>query len=430
MWPACCLVPGYIWVMTTYSAVVTTGIYCRPGCAARPLAGNTRTFGLAAAAEAAGFRACNRCRPYRVAGPVGSNAPEIVCEAVQLIINGGLDDGGTEAALAERIGISPRHLRRLFLRHLGVSPDQLARSRRAHFARRLLDDTDLSFADIAFASGFGSLRQFNRVMREVFRASPTDLRARRRRADRLTADGGLALRLPVVPGYDWAAVQSFLAARAIPGVETAAGGIYRRAITVAGAPGLLEASGGADGACLLLRVHLPYWEGLIHVVERVATVLGIDSDHAVSTAVPHADPGPGVPGAPGAGHHGLAVPGAWNPFEAGVWAILAGGHPGHGQLLAEFVRHLGTPVPGLPAGLTHTFPDPATVTPHSLAPARLPEAEAAAVAALAATLAPDHQTQIEPEHWRPWLALGAAHLTARGILAQDSTRRAAAAMRT
>ncbi|HEX6524514.1 MAG TPA: helix-turn-helix domain-containing protein [Streptosporangiaceae bacterium] len=179
--------------MTTYSAVVTTGIYCRPGCGARPLVQNTRTFDLAAAAEAAGFRACHRCRPYRMAEPVGSDAPEIVCEAVQLIIGGTLDDGGTEAALAGRIGMSPRHLRRLFLRHLGVSPDQLARSRRAHFARRLLDDTDLTFAEIAFASGFGSLRQFNRIMREVFRASPTDLRRRRRRTDRLAADGGLTL---------------------------------------------------------------------------------------------------------------------------------------------------------------------------------------------------------------------------------------------
>src|SRR5258708_1531713 len=108
--------------MTQYSAVVSTGIYCRPGCAARPLARNVRIFDLAAAAEAAGFRACQRCRPYRVAGPVGSSAPEIVCEAVQLIIDGALDDGGTEAALADRVGMSPPHLRRLVLKHPGASP--------------------------------------------------------------------------------------------------------------------------------------------------------------------------------------------------------------------------------------------------------------------------------------------------------------------
>src|SRR5260370_6652184 len=220
--------------MTTYSAVVARGIYCRPGCAARPLARNVRTFDLAAAAEAAGFRAGRRGRPYRVAGPVGSSAPEIVCEAVQLIIDGALDDGGTEAALADRIGMSPRHLRRLFLKHLGASPDQLARSRRAHFARRLLDDTDLAVLDVAFASGFGSVRQFNRTMREVFRASPTGLRDRRRRADRLAAHGGLALRLPVVPGHDRDAARSFLAPRALPGGETIHGDTYPRTLPLAG----------------------------------------------------------------------------------------------------------------------------------------------------------------------------------------------------
>src|SRR5215813_11552155 len=307
--------------MTTYSAVVTTGIYCRPGCGAKPLTENVRIFELAAAAEAAGFRACQRCRPYRVAGPVGCGAPELVCEAVQMIIYGALDDGGTEEALAERVGLSARHLRRLFLQHLGATPDQLARSRRAHFARRLLDDTDLTVIDIAFASGFGSLRQFNRAMQEVFRASPTELRARRRRADRLAADGGLALRLPVLPGYDWDAVRAFLAVRAIPGVEAVDGDTYRRTITVGGAPGLLEISPGGSG-WLLLRAHLPYWEGLIHLVGRVGRLLGTDADHIAGVAGLRTDPvlGPLVGDRPG-----LVVPGAWDPFEIGVWAILSRG---------------------------------------------------------------------------------------------------------
>ncbi len=372
--------------MTTYSAVVTTGIYCRPGCAARPLARNVRTFDLAAAAEAAGFRACQRCRPYRVAGPVGSSAPEIVCEAVQLIIDGALDDGGTEAALADRIGMSPRHLRRLFLKHLGASPDQLARSRRAHFARRLLDDTDLAVLDVAFASGFGSVRQFNRAMQEVFRASPTGLRDRRRRADRLAADGGLALRLPVMPGYDWDAVRSFLAARAVPGV--------------------IEVSAG-DAGCLLLRAHLPYWEGLIHVVDRVGRLLGIDSDHCAGGTALSRDP---VLGPLAASDPRLVMPDAWNPFEIGVWAILSGGWPGRERLLDAFVARLGTPVPGLPAGLTRTFPDPAAVTPDSLAPIGLPEAEATAIAALAGSLTSGAEASARPDQWRPWLSLAAAHL--------------------
>jgi AraC family transcriptional regulator, regulatory protein of adaptative response / DNA-3-methyladenine glycosylase II len=318
--------------MTTYSAVTTTGIYCRPGCGARPLAKNNVTFELAAAAEAAGFRACLRCRPYRVAGPVGSDAPELVCQAVQMIIDGALDSG-TEEGLAARVGVSSRHLRRLFLKHLGASPDQLARSRRAHFARRLLDDTDLTAADIAFASGFGSLRQFNRTMQEVFRAAPTDLRNRRRRTDRLVADGGLALRLPVLPGYEWDAVRESLAAMAIAGVESVEGDTYRRTITVDGAPGLVEVSPGDKGN-LLLCVHLPYWEGLIHVVGRVGRLLGAEADQ----------------------------PGEWSPVESGARAALGP------DRLAAMVTTLGTPVPGLPGGLTHTFPDAASVTDYIRSP--------------------------------------------------------------
>jgi AraC family transcriptional regulator of adaptative response / DNA-3-methyladenine glycosylase II len=424
--------------MTTYSAVVTTGIYCRPGCAGRPLAQNVRTFDHPAAAEAAGFRACHRCRPYRVAGPVTTSAPELVCEAVQQIIGGVMDDGGTEAMLAARIGLSARHLRRLFLAHLGVSPDQLARSRRAHFARRLLDDTDLTVVDIAFAAGFGSLRQFNRTMREVFRASPTDLRNRRHRADRLAADGGLTLRLPVVPGYDWDAMRAFLAARLAPGVEAVDGDTYRRTITVAGAPGLLEVSPGREN-CLLLRAHLPYWEGLIHVVDRVGLLLGVECDFSAGVAALSGDPvlGPLV-----AKHPGLAVPGAWNPFEAGVSAILSG-QPDRDRLLAAFVARLGTPVPGLPDGLTRTFPDPAAVTPASLAPVGLGRAEASAIAALAAgrelsgvsddvafrlgqrdafpsgdpslrAALADLGLRAPAANWRPWRALAAAHLMAHG----------------
>lgn len=421
--------------MTTYSAVVTTGIYCRPGCGAKPLAKNVLTFELPAAAEAAGFRACLRCRPYRVAGPVGSDAPELVCRAVQMVIYGALDDGGTEATLAQQVGLSARHLRRLFLRHLGASPDQLARSRRAHFARRLLDDTDLTVVDIAFASGFGSLRQFNRTMREVFRASPTDLRARRRRTDRLVADGGLALRIPVLPGYDWDAVRAFLAVRALPGVESVEGDTYRRTITVDGAPGLLEVSpGGPDH--LLLHTHLPYWEGLIHVVEGVERLLGTDIDHTPAIAELRRHPvlGPLVKQRPG-----LAIPGAWHPVEIGAQTSC------DPTELEAIVTGLGTPVPGLPGGLTHTFPDDLTAA--KLTGIGIPAATADTIAALACGdldgLDQDIRDQVglrlgrrdafpltdrslaaaladlgvDPSgvyRWRPWLALAAVHLMAHG----------------
>jgi AraC family transcriptional regulator of adaptative response / DNA-3-methyladenine glycosylase II len=427
--------------MTTYSAVVTTGIYCRPGCGARPLAHNVRLFDHPAGAEAAGFRACHRCRPYRVAGPVGSSAPDLVCEAVQRIIMGALDDGGTEAALARQVGISARQLRRLFLQHLGATPDQLARSRRAHFARRLLDDTDLTAADIAFASGFGSLRQFNRSMREVFGGSPTDLRDRRRRADRLAADGGLALRLPTLPGYRWDAMCAFLAARRLPGVETVANNTYRRTITLAGAPGLLEVSPG-DQDCLLLRVHLPYWEGLIHVVERVSQLLGTERDESAGVAALRGDPvlGPLVAERPG-----LAVPGAWNPFELEAWAVLSG-RSDRDRLLEALITSFGRPIPGLPDGLTHAFPDRAAVADRNLAALGFPAAEAEAITRLAAghganssyvafrTGRRDAFPLEDPAlraaladlglsgpaiAWQPWLALAAAHLIAHGDRCRD-----------
>ncbi|MEI8408551.1 MULTISPECIES: helix-turn-helix domain-containing protein [unclassified Kribbella] len=314
--------------MTTYSAVRTTGIYCRPGCGAKPLAENVRTFELAAAAEAAGYRACLRCRPYRVAGTLPDNAPELVCRAVQLIIAGVLDESG-EAALGARLGLSARHLRRLFHEHLGVTPDQFARSRRAHFARRLLDDSDLGIADVAFASGFGSLRQFNRAMREIFHASPRELRDRRRRSDRLVADGGLVLRLPYNPPYNWEAMTAFLAEHAIPGIESVEGNIYRRTIVIDGDPGLLEIGPG-DAGHLLLKAHLPYWEGVIHLAERAARLVGLHTQH----------------------------PGAWGPFEVAV-GIVVRDHLTEQEaydILRGLVEVHGMPVPGLGHGLTHAFP--------------------------------------------------------------------------
>ena len=131
--------------MDTFAGVVTTGIYCRPGCGGRPHSENVRRYALAAAAEAAGFRACFQCRPYRWPQSVSWTQPELVCRAVRLILDGALD-GATEEQLGTRLGVSARHLRRLFTEQLGVTPDGLARSARAHFARRLLDDTDLPAA--------------------------------------------------------------------------------------------------------------------------------------------------------------------------------------------------------------------------------------------------------------------------------------------
>lgn len=345
-------------MVSAFSAVVTTGIYCRPSCSARPHPENVRSFEFAAAAEAAGFRACLRCRPYREPQPVGWIGPELACRAVQLILDGALDRA-TEADLGRRLGISGRHLRRIFVDHVGATPDQLARSRRAHFARHLLDETDMSITDIAFAAGFGSVRQFNRASTEIFRAAPRELRARRHKHDRLAADGGLALRLTFRPPLDWDTMLGYFAARAIGGVEEVTADTYRRTVIVDGDPGVLELSlGGPDH--LLLRAHLPHWEGLIHVVQRARRIFDLDADLEAARA--HLDD-PSI-GALVSARPGLRVPGAWDPFEIGVRAIIGQQVTvaGANTLTRRLVEQHGTPVPGLgELGLTHAFPSPSTL---------------------------------------------------------------------
>jgi len=364
-------------------AVTTTGIYCLPSCSARPDPGNVVRYGSPAAAEAAGFRACLRCRPYRSAPPA-MTGPELVCRAVHLISEGALDDR-TEADLAARLGVSARHLRRLFAEHVGTTPDQLARSNRTHFARRLLDDTDLTVTDIAWASGFGSLRQMNRASQEIFRASPTELRARRRRTDRLVADGGLTLRLPFTGPLDWNLLLGYFERRAIGGVEHLAGGTYRRTITVDGDPGVLELSRGGDDH-LLLRAHLPQVGGLIHVVQRARQIFALDRDPSAANEHLSSDP---VLTSSVTARPGLRVPGTWDAYETGVRAIVGQqvSVAGASTVTARIVERVGTCVPGLDAlGLTHSFPDPATLAHADLDGLGVPGARASAIRAFAAAV--------------------------------------------
>jgi AraC family transcriptional regulator, regulatory protein of adaptative response / DNA-3-methyladenine glycosylase II len=306
---------------------------------------------------------------------------------VQLILGGALDEG-TEQDLGARLGVSARHLRRLFAAHIGATPDQVARSRRAHFARRLLDDTDLTITAVAFASGFGSVRQLNRACMDIFRATPGELRARRRASDRLVADGGLLLRLPYAGELDWAAMASYLAARAIPGVEHVSAGVYRRTIVVDGDPGVLELSAGGPDH-LLLRAHLPHWEGLIHVVERARRLANLDAD--VEEGTRHLADDPTI-GDRVVAHPGLRVPGTWDPFEIGVRAIIGQQVTvaGATTIAARLVQRHGTPVGGIhQLGLTHTFPAPATLAGADLGGLGLTDARAAAILRFAAAVDED-----------------------------------------
>lgn len=370
--------------------MVTTGIYCRDGCPARPDPTNVVGFDLAAAAEAAGFRPCLRCRPYRSSEPAGWVGPsELVCRAVRLVAGGALD-GASEDDLGRRLGVSGRHLRRLFVTHLGTTPDAVARSRRAHFARRLLDETELPVTDIAFASGFGSVRQMHRTMRETFRAAPRELRAKRRRADRLVADGGLDLRLPFRGPLDWARTAAFLRARAIPGVEAVDEAGYRRTIEVGGHPGVIEVRPGetaGDGGHLLLRAHLPHWDGLIHVAGRVRRLFDLDADLDAATAVLARDP---LLRERLDGHGALRVPGAWDPFEVAVRVVLGQqvSVAAASTLAGRVAERHGVPVPGLaPMALRRLFPDAPTLAVADLSGLGVTAARARAVRELAVAVA-------------------------------------------
>ncbi|MBF6599162.1 MAG: DNA-3-methyladenine glycosylase 2 family protein [Dehalococcoidia bacterium] len=370
--------------MSALSAVRTTGIYCRDTCTGRPLARNVTVYRSAVAAEAAGYRPCLRCRPDRLPPFTEDDPASIVGRALSLIAEGALDHA-SEDALAGRLGVSSRHLRRLFHERVGATPALVATSRRAHFARRLLDETDLPITQIADAAGFATVRQLNRVVASVFAFTPTELRRKRREADRLVADGGLTLRLAYAGAFDFAALLRHRAPRAIPGVEVVAGGVYRRTISACGNPGVIEVSDAADGAHLLVIAHLPTLEALIDDVARCRRVFGLDRPAAAQT--PLAEDRrlrPLLRAQPG-----LRVPGAWDPFETSVRVLLGQqvSVAAATSLAGRLVAALGVPVPGLAdIGLTHLFPPAARIAGASLERLRgigLPATRAEAIRSLA-----------------------------------------------
>lgn len=237
-----------------YAGVKTTGVYCRPGCPAPlPKPGNVLFFPCAAAAEEAGFRACRRCRPETAPGtPAWAGTSATVARALRQI-DAGLADDVPVADFAARLGVGERHLRRLFAEHLGASPLAVARTRRLHFARRLLDDTTLRMSDVALAAGYSSVRRFNEAMRAAFGAPPTELRRAGREAG--APEPGIVLRLPVRAPFDAASLLGFLSARALPGVEEVGGGSWRRTVEVGAQAGVVEARLAPSGDALEVRLE-------------------------------------------------------------------------------------------------------------------------------------------------------------------------------
>ena len=347
------------------SAVRTTGIYCRADCSAQPLPRNVTHYSNPVAAEANGFRPCLRCHPERRAGSLADLDVPAPVEAALLRINDGYLDDHDEEALATHVGYSARQLRRLFEHHVGATPTTIARSRRAHFARCLIDDTDLTFAEIARAAGFGGPRQLHRAMTSVFCFTPTELRSKRRHGERPHLDGGLVLTVPYLAPFDFETFISHQTARAIPGVETVSvdsggGSGYVRSFSACGHPGIAElavlqsapsVAAGPDNAApiaavpngatsvaagpngtaavpedagggrnqLQLRLHLPTYDSIIDAVSRCRAMLGTDEDPSPAEAALAGDPfiGPLVRQAPG-----LRVPRSWDRFETAIRIVV------------------------------------------------------------------------------------------------------------
>jgi AraC family transcriptional regulator of adaptative response / DNA-3-methyladenine glycosylase II len=344
-----------------FVGVLTTGIYCRPVCPVRlPKKENVQLYPSAAAAAAAGFRPCLRCRPESSPGtPAWSGASWKVSRALQLIDRGYLDDASVDQLAAE-LDVGPRQLSRLFQTHLGASPVAVAQTRRLHFAKKLLDETDMTLAEICFAAGFGSVRRFNAVFQTTYGRSPRQLRKRVGR--RSAANDAITITLRYRPPFDWHAMLRFLAYRAIPGVEQVGQRSYARTFALDGEPGHLQVLFAEREPSLTLTVRTRQSRHLYHIIDRVRSLFDLraDSDFIDRNLSQDRLLGEIVKVFPG-----QRVPGCWEGFEIGVRAILGQqvSVKAASTLVARVAARHGTPyeVENVPAGLTHVFPDAATL---------------------------------------------------------------------
>ena len=342
-----------------FVGVKTTGIYCRPICPANaPKSENVSFFPTAAAASEAGYRPCLRCRPECAPGtPAWSGTSTTVRRGLKLIANGALDDSNVEA-LATRLGVTSRHLRRLFTRHLGASPQAVAHTQRLHFAKQLIDQTSLPMQDIAIAAGYGSVRRFNDSFRQTYGRSPRELRRAGADMDTVGSRSALSVKLAYRKPFDWSMLRDFFAARAIPGVEVVIDDRYLRTVRIDGDPGAIELHHEPDS--ILLTLHGIRTPSVFPIVQRCREILDLDAPMRDISDVLSRDP---QLTSRLHAHAGVRVPGSWDGFELTIRAIL-------GQqvsvkaattLSGRIARKYGEPIDaGIDVeGLTHLFPRPA-----------------------------------------------------------------------
>lgn len=333
-----------------FVGVTTTGIYCRPICPARvPGADRCRFYPSAAAAEADGFRPCLRCRPEKAPGrsPVDATT-RLAGDAAARIAAGALNHGVSVDDLAASLHTSPRQLRRAVRREYGVSPVRLAQTHRLLLAKRLLTESSLSISEIAFASGFSSVRRFNSLFRSRYRFSPTSLR-RRPRGHVIDGDG-LALDLEYRPPLEWNAMLGFLAGRAIPGVETVNGAHYARTVAIGTHRGWIRVGPSATANTLRVEVSTSLTLVLMSLLARVRDLFDLDAEPQVIDSQLAGDPllAPHL-----RRHAGLRVPGAMDGFELALRAVLgqqvsvAAATTLSGRLATRFAEAADPGVPGL-----------------------------------------------------------------------------------
>jgi AraC family transcriptional regulator of adaptative response / DNA-3-methyladenine glycosylase II len=364
-----------------FIGVLTTGIYCRPICPA-PTAQerNVRYYASAAAAAAAGFRPCLRCRPECSPGtPAWLGTRNTVSRALRLISESGLEDGGVEA-LAGHLGVGPRHLRRLFLQHLGATPRAVAETRRLHFAKKLIDETSLPFGELALAAGFGCVRRFNACIRKVYDRTPSELR-RLARHTKLQVSHQYLFRIRYRPPYHWDGMLAYLAARGTPGVESVADGVYRRSIAVNGVAGHFEVSQDKAGDALVARVQFEEPRALFHITERIRSIFDLNADCAAIANGLSSDP---MLARMVVAQPGRRVPGCWSGFELAVRAILGQQITVKGAttVAGNIARAFGIPC-AVSGSLTHLFPTAEALADADLSRVGLTKARAHTVKALA-----------------------------------------------
>jgi AraC family transcriptional regulator of adaptative response / DNA-3-methyladenine glycosylase II len=380
-----------------FTAVKTTGVFCRPICSARtPLRRNVEFFKSAAGAFSAGYRPCLRCRPELAPRAwVGNGAALYLQHALALIDQGFLEDRSL-ADLAGRIGVTDRHLRRLFGEHLGASPIEVAQTRRLLFAKQLIDQTALPITQIALASGYGSVRRFNDAFRSSYARSPSELRERRRSGSHDDA-GAITLRLGCNPPYHWPALAAFVAGRAFPGIEAVTPDSYRRVFRLAESCGSFAVTPAAETAPdtqqMLVSIRYAKVEHLGVLVERIRRMFDLNASAALISAHLGRDPllKSIVRKLPG-----LRIPGAWDPFELAIRAVLGQqvSVKGASTLAARLVDSYGERLeegeidPAAPE-LTRLFPQPAVLARADFTKIGLTKARAQTLRTLASAFRDD-----------------------------------------